>query len=203
MTDRIARDVFGDQFKTISQYVDILANRGIEWGLLGPREADRLWDRHVLNSVALADLVPHGVTVADVGSGAGLPGLPLSILRPDLQVDLVEPLLRRSDFLERAVDELGLGERVAVLRTRAEDHDGRYDVVTSRALAPLPRLIRWCRPLMARGGAIVALKGASASDEVAKMRGELNRAALVPEVLTVRAHPEADTTTVVRVTERG
>ena len=203
MTDRIARDVFGDQFKTISQYVDILANRGIEWGLLGPREADRLWDRHVLNSVALADLVPHGVTVADVGSGAGLPGLPLSILRPDLQVDLVEPLLRRSDFLERAVDELGLGERVAVLRTRAEDHDGRYDVVTSRALAPLPRLIRWCRPLMARGGAIVALKGASASDEVAKMRGELNHAALVPEVLTVRAHPEADTTTVVRVTERG
>lgn len=203
MTDRIARDVFGDQFEAISQYVDILANRGIEWGLLGPREADRLWDRHVLNSVALADLVPHGVTVADVGSGAGLPGLPLSILRPDLQVDLVEPLLRRSDFLERAVDELGLGERVAVLRTRAEDHDGRYDVVTSRALAPLPRLIRWCRPLMARGGAIVALKGASASDEVAKMRGELNRAALVPEVLTVRAHPEADTTTVVRVTERG
>lgn len=202
MTNRVARTVFTDDFETISQYVDILANRGIDWGLLGPREADRLWDRHVLNSVALADLIPEGSAVADVGSGAGLPGIPLAVLRPDLHVALIEPLLRRYDFLTQAVEELDLADRVAVHRDRAEDHEGRYDVVTSRALAPLPRLVRWCRPLVARGGAIVALKGASAGDEIVTMKDELLRKGLIAEVLTVRAHAEAETTTAVRVTDR-
>lgn len=202
MTNRVAQAVFTDGFETISQYVDILANRGIDWGLLGPREADRLWDRHVLNSVALADLIPEGSTVADVGSGAGLPGIPLAVLRSDLQLTLIEPLLRRYDFLTRAVEELDLGDRITVHRDRAEDHEGRYDVVTSRALAPLPRLIRWCKPLVARSGAIVALKGVSAADEITTMKDELQRKELVAEVLTVRAHVEAETTTAVRVTDR-
>ncbi|MGO1973265.1 MAG: 16S rRNA (guanine(527)-N(7))-methyltransferase RsmG [Propionibacteriaceae bacterium] len=203
MTNRVARAAFTDKFEQISLYVDILANRGIEWGLLGPREADRLWDRHILNSVALADLVSTGATVADVGSGAGLPGIPLAVLRPDLEVALIEPLLRRFDFLVRAVEELGLGDRVTVHRDRAEDHSGRYDVVTSRALAPLPRLVRWCRPLVTPGGAIVALKGASAGAEIAKMQDELQRKGLAAEVLTVRAHAEAETTAAVRVSDRA
>ena len=203
MTNRVARAVFTEQFEQISLYVDILANRGIEWGLLGPREADRLWDRHILNSVALADLVSTGATVADVGSGAGLPGIPLAVLRPDLEVALIEPLLRRFDFLVRAVEELGLGDRVTVHRDRAEDHAGRYDVVTSRALAPLPRLIRWCRPLVTPGGAIVALKGASAAAEIAKMQDELQRKGLAVELLTVRAHAEAEATAAVRVADRA
>lgn len=203
MTHRVAGEVFGDHFEQIKRYVDILANRGIDWGLLGPRESDRLWDRHVLNSVAVADLVPAGSTVADVGSGAGLPGVPLAILRPDLQVTLIEPLLRRSEFLDGVVAELGLVDRVTVERTRAEEHQGSYDVVTSRALAPLPRLVRWCRPLTASGGAVLALKGVSAADEIAKMRGELTRNKLTAELLTVRAHPEADSTTAVRVTAQS
>src|SRR5919202_3232006 len=132
-----AAEVFGDRLDQASRYVDILLNRGIEWGLVGPREGPRLWERHILNSAALSDLVPQGSSVADVGSGAGLPGIPLAILRPDLRVDLVEPLLRRVTFLTQAVDELGITDRVTVVRARAEDHRGAYDVVVARALAPL------------------------------------------------------------------
>lgn len=176
-----------------------MATRGIDWGLIGPRESDRLWDRHVLNSVAPAELLPEGATVADVGSGAGLPGIPLALLRPDLRVVLVEPLLRRATFLEQAVEELGLGDRVEVVRSRAEDHNGRYDVVLSRALAPLPRLISWCDPLRQPDGVIVALKGRTAPDELAAARRDLERRGLVGEVLTVRAHPAVEPTSVVRV----
>ncbi|WP_245840954.1 16S rRNA (guanine(527)-N(7))-methyltransferase RsmG [Propionicimonas paludicola] len=147
----------------------------MEWGLLGPREGERLWDRHVLNSVALAPLLPEGATVVDVGSGAGLPGLPLALYRPDLKVTLLESLLRRSEFLELAVEELGLSDRVQVVRARAEDHRGSYQVVTARAVAPLDRLVGWCVPLVAPGGAIVALKGASASAELAASAGSLRR----------------------------
>ena len=132
--------LFGDGVEAISQYVDILSSRGIDWGLLGPREGERLWDRHVLNSIACAGLVPAGASVVDVGSGAGLPGLPLAVFRPDLKVTLLESLLRRVNFLDLAVAELGLGERVSVVRSRAEDHDGRYDVVVSE---PWPRFPAW------------------------------------------------------------
>ena len=167
--------VFGAEVQTISRYVDILASRGIEWGLLGPREVGRLWDRHVGNSVSCSPLIPPSARVVDVGSGAGLPGIPLAILRPDLHVTLLEPLLRRVNFLELAVAELGLGERVRVIRGRAEDHALTYDVVTCRALAPLPRLLGWCDPLRGEGGRIVALKGSSAAEEVAAVAGELRR----------------------------
>ncbi|PFG18199.1 16S rRNA m(7)G-527 methyltransferase [Propionicimonas paludicola] len=168
-------ELFGPSTEEIKQYVDILASRGVEWGLLGPREGERLWDRHVLNSVALAPLLPEGATVVDVGSGAGLPGLPLALYRPDLKVTLLESLLRRSEFLELAVEELGLSDRVQVVRARAEDHRGSYQVVTARAVAPLDRLVGWCVPLVAPGGAIVALKGASASAELAASAGSLRR----------------------------
>ena len=122
--------------EALSRYVDILAKRGIEWGLLGPREGDKLWQRHIANSVALNDAIPQGVEVADVGSGAGLPGIPIAITRPDLTVTLIEPLLRRANFLTLAVEELGLEDRVEVLRSRAEDTKRRYDVVVCRAVAP-------------------------------------------------------------------
>ena len=198
-----ARQVFGPAYASASRYVDILADRGIGWGLLGPREGERLWDRHVLNSVALADLLPAGATVADVGSGAGLPGIPLAILRSDLRVDLIEPLLRRSTFLIEAVEELGLAGTVRVVRARAEEHRGqRYDVVVSRALAPLGRLLTWCEPLCEPGGAILALKGRSAAEELAAAGAQLARLQLTGEVLTVRAHPAVEATTVLRVSRR-
>jgi 16S rRNA (guanine527-N7)-methyltransferase len=195
----IARDIYGDRFRLINRYVDILRSTGVEWGLLGPREADRIWDRHILNSAALTALVAADSTVADVGSGAGLPGVPLALLRPDLCVTLIEPLLRRSTFLNQTVDELGIADHVEVIRSRAEDHHRTYQVVIARALAPLDRLIGWCNPLRAPGAVILAVKGASALDEVTSSRRQLEAAQLDAEVLSVRAHPDAESATVVRI----
>ncbi|MGC3995066.1 MAG: 16S rRNA (guanine(527)-N(7))-methyltransferase RsmG [Propionicimonas sp.] len=175
--------VFGSGADTVSRYVDILASRGIDWGLMGPREGDRLWDRHVLNSIACADLLPEGSSVVDVGSGAGLPGIALAILRPDLRVVLLESLLRRANFLELAVEELALGDRVSVVRARAEEHHEVYDVVVSRAVAPLPRLVDWCAPLLARHGRMVALKGETAGAELAEAAPLLRRRGLVGRVV--------------------
>ncbi|MBA3022061.1 16S rRNA (guanine(527)-N(7))-methyltransferase RsmG [Propionicimonas sp.] len=175
-------DYFGDSSESIKRYVDILLDRGITWGVIGPREGERLWERHILNSVAGAGLIPADATVADVGSGAGLPGIPLALLRPDLMMTLVESLARRSAFLEQAVAELGLGERVRVVRSRAEDHRETYDVVVSRAVAPLPKLIGWCAPLCGAGGRVLALKGQSALSELADAAPELARAKLKAQV---------------------
>lgn len=200
MNTTAIRSLFGSRYELIYSYVDILASAGIERGLLGPREADRLWERHVLNSVSLSGLIPEGATVVDVGSGAGLPGIPLAILRPDLDVTLIEPLLRRSTFLSEVVDELELAPQVTVVRVRAEDHRERYDVVTSRALAPLDRLVTWSEPLRANEGQILALKGASVQEEVDSAATLLRDRRLVGEVLTTRAHPTAEPATVVRLT---
>lgn len=193
-------DVFEPQVaEAIGRYVDMLASRAIEWGLLGPREAPRLFDRHILNSVALAELIPQGSRVVDVGSGAGLPGIPLAVVRPDLDVTLLEPLLRRYTFLEEAVAELGLEDRVAVVRGRAEETKERFDVVVARAVAPLARLLGWTSGLFLPHGELLALKGSSAADEVAAARRDLVRLGVAAEVLRVRADQRADPTTVVRV----
>ena len=150
----------------LTRYVEILASRGIDWGLIGPREADRLWERHVLNSLAVEAFVPLGARVLDVGSGAGLPGIPLALVRPDVTVTLLEPLLRRWTFLCGVIEELELADRMTAQRGRAEDFSGHFEVVTCRAVAPLTTLVGWCSPLVAQGGSLVALKGRSAAEEL-------------------------------------
>lgn len=158
------------------RYAELLAGTGVTHGLLGPREPARLWDRHLLNCLAAADLVPDGADVLDLGSGAGLPGLVWAIARPSLRVELVEPLLRRSEWLESAVAELGL-DHVTVTRARAEELRGSraVDVVTARAVAPLDRLAGWALPLLAPGGVLLALKGDSAPQELADAAPTLAR----------------------------
>lgn len=168
-----AHTMFGDRLEVADTYVRILAGAGIERGLIGPGEVDRLWDRHVLNSGAVAELVADGETVADVGSGAGLPGIPIALARPDVRVILIEPLLRRAEFLSEAIEELGL--EVTVVRGRAEEKDvrrqvGELDVVTSRAVAALDKLSRWCIPLVRPGGRMLAIKGERAEQEVTTHR---------------------------------
>ncbi len=146
-----ARGVFPvDRLPLAERYAELLATEGVVRGLIGPREAPRLWERHLLNCAVLAELLPEGATVCDIGSGAGLPGLVVAIARPDLRVTLVEPLLRRTTFLDEVVDELGLAGSVEVVRGRAEElHGARtFDVVTSRAVAPLERLLAWSMPLV-------------------------------------------------------
>jgi len=199
MDPRVA-DLFGDASDVIERYVDILLDRGIAWGLIGPREGDRLWERHILNSVAVSALVPMGSTVVDVGSGAGLPGLPLAILRPDLTVTLLDSLARRSEFLHLAVDELDLGDRVSVVRARAEEHRARYDVVASRAVAPLSRLAGWCAPLMDGRGRVVALKGESAARELGDAAPVVRRLGLVGEVRELEVPVTGETTWAIELT---
>ena len=201
--DAIADRLYRDNYKTIRQYVDILVSRGVDWGLIGPREIGRLWERHILNSIALESLIPEGCRVADVGSGAGLPGIPLAILRPDLEMTLIEPMLRRSNFLTEALDELGLDDRVTVVRGRAEDADLHVDVVVSRAVAKLATLINWTADLIVESGSLLALKGQSADDEVVKAKKELSKRRLSAEVLLIRADPAADVTRAVRVRRVG
>ena len=201
--DAIADRLYRDNYKTIRQYVDILVSRGVDWGLIGPREIGRLWERHILNSIALESLIPEGCRVADVGSGAGLQGIPLAILRPDLEMTLIEPMLRRSNFLTEALDELGLDDRVTVVRGRAEDADLRVDVVVSRAVAKLATLINWTADLIVESGSLLALKGQSADDEVVKAKKELSKRRLSAEVLLIRADPAADVTRAVRVRRAG
>ncbi|MDF3049651.1 MAG: Ribosomal small subunit methyltransferase [Pseudonocardia sp.] len=166
-----ATDVFGDRLGLARRYAAHLVGTGVERGLVGPREAPRVWERHLLNCAVVAELVPDGARLVDVGSGAGLPGIPLALARPDLEVVLVEPLARRVDWLREVVEDLGLPVRVD--RGRAEDADVRRrwegaDVVTARAVAPLARLVGWGLPLLRPAGSLLALKGASAPDEVVR-----------------------------------
>lgn len=160
-----ARGVFAARLPLAQAYAGLLAGEASVRGLIGPREVPRLWERHLLNCAVLADLVPQGSRVVDVGTGAGLPGLVLAIRRPDVHVTLLEPLLRRTRFLDLAVAELGL-DNAEVLRSRAEEAAGTWDVVTSRAVAPLERLVGWSLPLVAPGGAMLAMKGSSAQEEI-------------------------------------
>jgi 16S rRNA (guanine527-N7)-methyltransferase len=201
-TPEAARRAFSsERLPLVEQYVELLATAGVERGLIGPREAPKLWDRHVLNCLALTSLVPPGATVADLGSGAGLPGLVLAIGRPDLTVTLVEPLLRRTTFLDEVIEELGL-EDVRVVRGRAEELHGRerFDVVTARALAPLARLLGWGMPLVAPTGKLLAMKGSSAAAEIAEAAKQLRELRCAPpEILQVVGPDGSSTATVVRV----
>ena len=197
-----ARRAFpSDRLPLAERYVDLLATAGVERGLIGPREAPRLWERHVLNCLALSSAVPAGASVVDLGSGAGLPGLVLAIGRPDLHLTLVEPLLRRATFLEEAVAALELTE-VTVLRDRAEALAGRlrFDVVTARALAPLDRLLGWAMPLVAPLGCLLAMKGASAEAEVASAAQAIRTLGCAPpEILRLTGPDGESTATAVRV----
>nr|WP_204264340.1 16S rRNA (guanine(527)-N(7))-methyltransferase RsmG [Geodermatophilus normandii] len=163
------------------RYVARLASDGVTRGLIGPREVPRLWERHVLNSAAVAEAVPEGARVVDVGSGAGLPGIPLALARPDLRMTLVEPMARRVEFLEEVVGELGAAWRV--VRGRAEERSvvtavGPVDVVTARAVAALPRLVGWCRGLLRPGAQLVALVGARALEELPTLLPDLKAAGM-------------------------
>lgn len=168
-----ADTLFGSSLDRAHRYAEILAGAGVERGLIGPREVDRLWERHLLNSAAVAELLEPGAWVADIGSGAGLPGIPLALARPDLHMTLVEPLLRRSEFLSEVVAELAID--VAVVRGRAEEvavreRVGAMDAVVSRAVASLDKLTKWSMPLLRPEGHMLALKGERADDEIREHR---------------------------------
>jgi 16S rRNA (guanine527-N7)-methyltransferase len=166
---------FGLATPLADRFAQIVSTTGVDHGLLGPREVTRLWNRHIMNCVVIHPLIPHGCSVADIGSGAGFPGIPVALARPDLHVTLVEPLLRRATFLAQIIETLELSN-VTVVRSRAEDLvTGAFDVVTARAVAPLERLLRWTLPLCRPDGEVLAIKGATASDELARAAAALRR----------------------------
>ena len=176
-----AAQCFGDQLGAAVAYAELLITDGVVRGLIGPREAPRIWERHLLNCAVVSELIDPGTRVVDVGSGAGLPGIVLAVARPDLSVVLVEPLARRAAFLAEVVTSLGL-TNATVVRARAEDcARGGVDfepagVVTARAVAPLDRLATWCLPLAATDGCLLAMKGESAVDEIKAHRTAVMRA---------------------------
>jgi 16S rRNA (guanine527-N7)-methyltransferase len=202
-----ASAIFGTAADAAVTYVGMLAGEGVVRGLIGPREVPRLWDRHVLNSAALAEAVPAGARVVDVGSGAGLPGIPLALARPDLTLTLVEPMARRVEFLTDVADALGAPWRI--VRGRAEERSvvravGPVDVVTARAVAPLPRLVGWCRGLLRPGAQLIALVGARAAAEVPALVPELEAAGMKDvHTRAVGAELGAAATTVVVMTRGG
>lgn len=193
--------VFGQQIEQARAFFDLLVRDGDLLGLVGPRELPKLWSRHVLNSAVVAELVEPGQLVADVGSGAGFPGIPMAILKPDTQFVLIEPMERRANWLaDVVVPLLGL-KNVQVLRGRAEEAPLRnYDVVTARAVSALPKLLRMLAPLTVAGGQILALKGSKAQDEIDESKPLAKKLKLDTfEIVTVGQNLLSDPTTVVRV----
>jgi 16S rRNA (guanine527-N7)-methyltransferase len=180
-----AAAVFGPALPAAVTYAGILASRGVEQGLLGPREVPRLWDRHLLNCAVVAELIEPQGTLLDLGSGAGLPGLVLAMVLPDTAVTLLEPMERRCRFLTECVTELGLAN-VSVLRGRAEDVTLRTDIVTARAVAPLPRLAELAMGVVRPGGMVLAIKGRTAAEEL-KAAGPVLRRLGARDAQVVRA----------------
>ena len=173
-------EVFKDRLLLAEKYHDLLATDGSTRGFIGPREVPRLWERHLINCAVIGDVMDEGATVVDVGSGAGLPGIPLAIARPDLRITLIEPLLKRSVFLQEVVDKLAL-DNVTVIRGRAEEGPIKKavagaNIVTSRAVAPLGKLAKWSLPLVRRGGEMIAMKGESVHEELARDAADIKKA---------------------------
>lgn len=196
-----SREVLGDGYATALRFAELLREHGEVRGLIGPRELDRLWTRHVVNSAAVLEFLPESGSVADVGSGAGLPGVVLAACRPDLRFTLIEPMERRVAWLEFVRDDLNL-PNVEVIQGQAQEVHGRlrFDVVTARAVASLDKLVRWVWPLVAPGGALLAMKGARAMDEVGAATSALRKVGAT----TVRVHDvdllkDGDRTKVVEV----
>jgi 16S rRNA (guanine527-N7)-methyltransferase len=194
----VAKDIFGDRIELARAYAAALARDSDTLGLLGPRELEIIWSRHILNSAVVAELVADGKTVADVGSGAGLPGIPMAIAQPNAQFTLIEPMERRSDWLKLQVSELGL-TNVEVLRARAEEVGSVYDIVTARAVSNLSKLLRLTIDLIRDGGELLALKGSKAADEIAEAQKLAKKMKIAGfDLLTVGGEHLADPTTVVR-----
>jgi 16S rRNA (guanine527-N7)-methyltransferase len=197
-----AKSIFGDGYETALRYAEVLARDSEKLGLLGPRELDKLWSRHILNSAVVSELISPGQKVADIGSGAGLPGIPVAIAKPDCQVTLVEPMERRSDWLKEVAGELGL-DNVRVFRARGEDLDPQFDVVLARAVAALPKLIRFAVPSVVSGGLLLALKGAKAEEEIEEAKKLAKKFKLDSfEVVYAGGHKLQDPTKLVEVKVR-
>ena len=198
---KAAEAIFGDRLDLARRYVEHLATSGTERGLIGPREVPRLWSRHVLNCAVIEREIAPGKHVADVGSGAGLPGLCLAIARPDLELTLIEPLERRVIWLQEVVDDLGL-DNVTVMRTRAELAVGQVDadVVTARAVSALTNLAGLTIPLLQGKGEVVAIKGRSAGEEIEKAAKTIRKLGGVDtSVVVVGEDRLEEPTTVVRI----
>lgn len=196
-----AEAVFGPALGQAEKYASLLATEGVTRGLIGPRETERLWERHLLNCAVVDEFLPDHGELVDIGSGAGLPGLVMAMVRPSLRVILVESMLRRCVFLEECVDQLKL-ENVQVIRGRAEDLAGKIqaDIATARAVAPMERLLGWAAGLLRPGGELLAIKGQSAADELAAAKPVLRRLhARSAEVLDAGSGRVVSVTTVVRV----
>ena len=196
-----AQEVYGEHIGQAGQYFDLLVRDGDLLGLIGPREMPKLWSRHILNSAVVADLVEDGQVVADVGSGAGFPGIPMAILRPKVKFVLIEPMERRANWLaDVVVPTLGL-ENVKVLRGRAEEAPFRnYDVTTARAVSALPKLLRMLVPLTAPGGQVLAMKGSKAQEEIEESQSLAKKLKIESfEIVTVGENLLVEPTTVVRV----
>jgi 16S rRNA (guanine527-N7)-methyltransferase len=177
----VLAELFADRVGAVRRYVERLVTDGVVRGLIGPREPSRIWTRHILNCAAVGEIFPHAARVVDVGSGAGLPGIVLALRRPDLHVDLVEPLARRVAFLREVVEDLRLAPTIRVLHGRAEDPTvvaaaGGAAWLTARAVAPLDRLARYCAALAAPEGQLAVLKGASVDEEVRRYRAAVTAA---------------------------
>jgi 16S rRNA (guanine527-N7)-methyltransferase len=191
--------IFGERTDMARAYAKALVRDSDELGLLGPREMPKIWTRHILNSAVVAELVHAGDKVGDVGSGAGLPGIPMAIARPDAHFVLIEPMERRSNWLKSVVDEIGL-TNVTVLRARAEEvSDSDFDIVTARAVSALPKLLRMTVPLTRAGGEIIALKGEKAGEEIEASKALQKKLKIAAfEVLFTGASVLSEPTRVVR-----
>lgn len=197
------RALLGTRFDAVAAFAAMLAAQGEKRGLIGPRELERLWERHILNSAAVVPFLGPG-RIVDVGSGAGLPGIVIAAMLPDREVVLVEPMERRVAWLQEAATEIGL-DNVTVRRARAEEVAGEFkaDALTARAVASIDKLVKWCLPLLSETGHMALLKGRTAADEIDRAKYVLRKARLSAEILTAPTLAGLEPTTVVRITREA